>query len=77
MFKYASSKPSKKKIKGIYTGESEWAEIVSTRCFHLTTHSQLLLSGHDWIAQTGLAVPVPFKETVSGETAILLKLTHL
>jgi hypothetical protein len=44
MFKYASSKPSKKKIKGIYTGESEWAERVSTRCFHLTTHSQLLIS---------------------------------
>jgi hypothetical protein len=43
MFKYASSKPSKKKIKGIYTGESEWAERVSTRCFHLTTHSQLLI----------------------------------
>jgi hypothetical protein len=36
MFKYASSKPSKKKIKGKCSGESEWAERVSTRCFHLT-----------------------------------------
>ncbi len=47
MLKYATFKPSKKKIKGKYTGESEWAERVSMRCFHLTsvtTHSQLLLS---------------------------------
>jgi hypothetical protein len=44
MFKYASSKPSKKKIKEKYTGESEWAERVSMRCFHLTTQSQLQIS---------------------------------
>ncbi len=43
MFKNASSKPSKKKIKGKYTGESERAERVSMRCFHPTTHSQLVI----------------------------------